>query len=387
MELLFIRYKRVIISLGLSLLFLISGEVCTSYNLPFTGLLFIVISVSTLGYLLLFWMFNKSKQHPFALTYTRYELRIIPLISGILCIVGIFESHPDQPDFRAVFTLFLVYVVIFITVLITNYYRRQKGIPTLSKSFINKLMFWSFAIGVGRIIILIEEYGDTDALIIIAFFYFPLLFFVIARWIFKQMRAILSLKNEKAKTELLHLKSQVNPHFFFNMLNNLYGLVGTDAKKAQELILKLSDMMRYSIYEGEKELVTLEEEIDYLKNYIELHKMRYHKTIDVQFTVDVQNESFKVMPLLFIILLENAFKHGVENLREGAYVHVNVATQGNNILFTVTNNFDPSEVPSTPGIGHKNLKRRLELGYLNAHALSFATSNTEYKATLTLSAL
>ena len=159
--------------------------------------------------------------------------------------------------------------------LITNYYRQKKGISALSKSLINKLIFWTFAIGVGRIIILIEQYGDSDALIIIAFFYFPLLFILITRWIFKQTKSILALKNENAKTELLHLKSQVNPHFFFNMLNNLYGLVGTDAKKAQDLILKLSDMMRYSIYEGEKEFVTLEEEVEYLKNYIELHKMRY----------------------------------------------------------------------------------------------------------------
>ena len=81
------------------------------------------------------------------------------------------------------------------------------------------------------------------------------------------MRLMIELKNEKTRTELLHLKSQVNPHFFFNMLNNLYGLVEEDAKKAQELILNLSDMMRYSIYEGEKEFVKLEEEIDYLKKY------------------------------------------------------------------------------------------------------------------------
>jgi len=387
MELLFIRYKRVLISLGLSLIFLISGEVCTTYNLPFTGLLFNIVSVGTLVYLLIFWILNKKQHHPFSQSLTTYELRVIPIIIGGLCMAGIFESHPEQPDFRAVFTLLLVYVIILIAVLITNYYRLRKEVPTLSRSFINKLMFWSFAIGVGRIIIIIEEYGDSDALIIVAFFYFPLLFFVIARWVFKQMRSILTLKNEKAKTELLHLKSQVNPHFFFNMLNNLYGLVGTDAKKAQDLILKLSDMMRYSIYEGEKELVTLEEEVDYLKNYIELHKMRYRKAIDVKFNVDIQNNSCKVMPLLFIILLENAFKHGVENLRAEAYVHVDIRTNDNNIYFTVENNFDADAITESPGIGLKNLKRRLELGYINTHALSFKMTKDVYKATLTISQL
>jgi len=386
MELIFTRYKRVVISLGLSLLFLISGEVCMAYNLLFTGLLFVVISASTIVYLLIFWLLNRNKKHPLSITWTSYEIRVISVLSAGLCITGIFESNPNQPDFRAAFALLLVYVILFIIVLITNYYRQKKGKPALSKSFLNKLMFWSFAIGVGRILILIEQYGDSDALIIVAFFYFPLLLILTARWVFKQTRAILTLKNEKAKTELLHLKSQVNPHFFFNMLNNLYGLVGTDAKKAQDLILKLSDMMRYSIYEGEKELVTLEEEVDYLKNYIELHKMRYHKDIDIKFTSDI-SENHKVMPLLFIILLENAFKHGVENLRKDAYVYVNISTQGNDIQFMVENNFDATEITKNHGIGLKNLKRRLELGYLNKHSLTVTSTNEIYKAVLTISKL
>jgi len=357
-----------------------------AYNLLFTGLLFVVISASTIVYLLIFWLLNRNKKHPLSITWTSYEIRVISVLSAGLCITGIFESNPNQPDFRAAFALLLVYVILFIIVLITNYYRQKKGKPALSKSFLNKLMFWSFAIGVGRILILIEQYGDSDALIIVAFFYFPLLLILTARWVFKQTRAILTLKNEKAKTELLHLKSQVNPHFFFNMLNNLYGLVGTDAKKAQDLILKLSDMMRYSIYEGEKELVTLEEEVDYLKNYIELHKMRYHKDIDIKFTSDIA-ENHKVMPLLFIILLENAFKHGVENLRKDAYVYVNISTQGNDIQFMVENNFDATEITKNHGIGLKNLKRRLELGYLNKHSLTVTSTNEIYKAVLTISKL
>ena len=132
----------------------------------------------------------------------------------------------------------------------------------------------------------------------------------IIHWIIKNIKSMIRLKNEKAKTELMHLKSQVNPHFFFNMLNNLYGLVGKDSKKAQELILKLSDMMRYSIYDGEKDTVLLSEEVTYLENYIELHKMRYHKTIDIQFNIDIKDDDYKINPLVFIILLENAFKHG-----------------------------------------------------------------------------
>lgn len=386
MELFFTRYKRVFITLGLSVLFWISGEICSHYELYFTSILFIVTSISSPIYLLFFWILNRKKNQIFSQVLTNWEWRIIPIISTIFCLLGIIESYPERSDFTAVFSLFLIYTFLFTAVLFTNYYRQKKGAPLLSKSFINKLIFWSFAIGIGRIIILIEEYGDTDALAIIAIFYFPLLIILIMRWVFKQTRAILTLKNEKAKTELLHLKSQVNPHFFFNTLNNLYGLVGTDAKKAQDLILKLSDMMRYSIYEGEKDTVSLEEEVEYLKNYIELHKMRYRKEIDIKFINDI-SENHKVMPLLFIILLENAFKHGVENLRENAYVHINLKSENNQMFFDIENNFDPTIKTEHKGIGLDNLNRRLELVYPKNHTLSFSKTNDVYKAQLNIKEL
>lgn len=206
----------------------------------------------------------------------------------------------------------------------------------------------------------------------------------VIHWIIRNIKSIIRLKNEKAKTELMHLKSQVNPHFFFNMLNNLYGLAGKDSKKAQELILKLSDMMRYSIYDGEKDTVLLSEEVTYLENYIELHKMRYHKVIDIQFDNDIEDNDYEIMPLLFIILLENAFKHGVENLRENAYVHVNLIAKKNKVNFEIENNFDVSEENQDTGIGLKNLKRRLELVYPKNHNLTFAKTDTIYNAKLNI---
>lgn len=224
----------------------------------------------------------------------------------------------------------------------------------------------------------------TSAVGIIVMTYYGVLLVLGIIWIINQLKSVLALKNENANTELQHLKSQVNPHFFFNTLNNLYGLVGKDQKKAQELILKLSDMMRYSIYEGEREYVTLEEEIEYLKNYMELHQMRYHKTIDLQFQEDIKKEGLQIMPLLFIILLENAFKHGVENLRENAFVHVKLVANENDINFTVTNNFDTTNISEESGIGLKNLKRRLELAYSDKHSLILTQEGGIYKAHLSL---
>lgn len=182
----------------------------------------------------------------------------------------------------------------------------------------------------------------------------------------------------------MHLKSQVNPHFFFNTLNNLYGLVEKDTAKAQQLILKLSDMMRYSIYEGQKDWVTLAEEISYLENYMDLHRMRYHKEITIRFDVEAEDRSIKIMPLLFIILVENAFKHGVEKLRKDAFVHIRLKATKQLIDFEIENNFDTEDTQHSGGIGLTNLKQRLALVYLNRHEVNISSQADIYKIRLRL---
>ena len=150
--------------------------------------------------------------------------------------------------------------------------------------------------------------------------------FFIGLWGYDQWRWFKTLKMEKAKAELALLKSQINPHFFFNTLNNLYGLVVEKSESAPEVVLKLSDMMRYTIYEGKEDLVNLSDEVQYLERYIALHKIRYQKTVDIQFDYAI-DEEVQVAPLLFIILLENAFKHGVESLTEDAFIHMHLKTK------------------------------------------------------------
>jgi two-component system sensor histidine kinase AlgZ len=205
------------------------------------------------------------------------------------------------------------------------------------------------------------------------------------RWVIIQVKLILRLKKEKKQAELMHLKSQVNPHFFFNTLNNLYGLVEQDTVKAQQLILKLSDMMRYSIYEGQNDWVTLGDEITYLENYMDLHRMRYHKTIDIRFEIDAEEKSIKIVPLLFIIMVENAFKHGVEKLRTDAFVHIRLKATRQIIDFEIENNFDVEEIGGSEGIGLNNLKQRLELVYFKRHELAISNQAGIYKIRLRLS--
>ena len=237
----------------------------------------------------------------------------------------------------------------------------------------------------GIVLIFLENEDDIEPFFsILAFLYWSLLIFWGVRWLITQLHTVIKLKKDRKKTELLHLQSQVNPHFFFNTLNNLYGLVEKDSKKAKDMILKLSDMMRYSIYKGQQDFVTIEEEVKYLESYIDLHKARYHKETAVEFSQHIHHKESKVMPLLFIILLENAFKHGVENLREDAYIKIQLIAGKNETNFAIENNFDVSQLTEEQGIGLKNLKRRLELGYAKKHSLTHTAADGIYKTQLTL---
>lgn len=208
------------------------------------------------------------------------------------------------------------------------------------------------------------------------------IFFLVFSWVFKEWKAIQTLKNEKTKAELSLLKEQINPHFFFNTLNNLYSLIKKDADAAQEYVLKLSDLMRFTIYDSGKDSVLLEDEINYLTNFIDLQTSRYHKDIDVSFTKNIENSGTKIAPLLLIILLENAFKHGIENATENAFIHLELTENKDKISFTVNNNFDVSQPLENKGIGLKNLKDRLILLYLNKHELTYTIKDDVYSATL-----
>lgn len=213
-------------------------------------------------------------------------------------------------------------------------------------------------------------------------FLLPIPVFILL-WIYEQWKDYQTLKAEKSKAELALLKSQINPHFFFNTLNNLYSLTVSQSKKAPEVIVKLSEMMRYTIYEGKKDQVTLKEEIDYLKNYIELHEIRHHRKVDIDFEESV-SDNIQIAPLLFIILLENAFKHGVESLTGGAFVHLSIANNEHQIIFKIKNNFAPDEQFKTPGIGLSNLKKRLALIYPDQHELNIDKKEDTFEVTLTI---
>jgi len=192
---------------------------------------------------------------------------------------------------------------------------------------------------------------------------------------------IKALQQEKLIAELDLLKSQINPHFFFNTLNNLYGLTIKNSKKAPEVILKLSDMMRYTIYKGKQGFVTLEEELNYIESFISLQKVRLLKDSKIIFTKQIENPKCRITPLLFIIIVENAFKHGSEKLGKNAFVNINFKEDNTAICLDVTNSFLPEE-KNVEGIGLSNLKRRLSLIYPNKHEFTIDVKENIYRTTL-----
>jgi sensor histidine kinase YesM len=208
------------------------------------------------------------------------------------------------------------------------------------------------------------------------------IFYILFTWIFTHFRKLKELKNEKTTAELVLLKEQINPHFFFNSLNSLYSLIKKDPDKAQEYVLKLSDMIRFTVYEGKKDTVSIKDEITYLKNYIDLNVSRYHKKIDIQFNNHIENDCTQIAPLLYIILLENAFKHGVEILTDNAFVHIDFSQSENEVYFEIKNNFDDQNTENTPGIGIENLKNRLELLYKNNYDFQVSTNKNVYCTSL-----
>ncbi|MES2445959.1 MAG: sensor histidine kinase [Bacteroidota bacterium] len=206
-------------------------------------------------------------------------------------------------------------------------------------------------------------------------------FVMLLTWFYQQWKWLKTVESKKEKAELSLLKSQINPHFFFNTLNNLYGLIIEKSDDAAIVVLTLSDLMRYTIYMGKEDLVSLKDEIAYLKNYIELHKIRYRKTVDIVFNHPGHTDCL-IAPLMFIIPLENAFKHGVESLTENAFIHILLNVDNGLIHFEIENNFEETEANKSVGIGIDNLKQRLALLYPNKHNIQIEVKDSIYKFNL-----
>lgn len=198
---------------------------------------------------------------------------------------------------------------------------------------------------------------------------------------------LLKLQKEKLELELNALKSQVNPHFLFNTLNNLYSLTLKNSEKSSEVVLKLSDIMRYVLYQSNEYKVPLQKELEFIQNYVALQKIRYTESYIIGFKINGYINGQLVAPLLLIDFIENAFKHGLDRRFNDGEVQIAITVDKNEFDFQVKNSKGHAEdgsINKTNGIGLNNIKRRLELMYPGNYSLNIKDDNENFEVNLKL---
>ncbi|OUS00989.1 hypothetical protein A9Q86_09600 [Flavobacteriales bacterium 33_180_T64] len=213
----------------------------------------------------------------------------------------------------------------------------------------------------------------------------PTIFLVISKF-YKNQQRYLQLNEQKKSTELTILKHQLNPHFLFNTLNNLYALSIKKSDQAPEVIAKLSEMLDYMLYGCNEKYVALNKEIELIENYLALEKVRYGKRVMINFTKGVKND-VKIAPLILLTFIENAFKHGVSQELKEAQIHIQIALKGNYIYFEIINSIAKNKVSSNKSsIGLNNVKQQLELLYTEDYILDIKEETTNFNVHLKLPA-
>ena len=200
---------------------------------------------------------------------------------------------------------------------------------------------------------------------------------------YRQQIRSLRLAKENAELEFNFLKSQINPHFLFNSLNNIYGLIlNNEKEKSARIVARLSEFLRYSLYDWTQDLVPVEKEIQLLKDYIELESIRVNHT-KVNFRHDSDGSVEKIASLLLIPLIENAFKYSPDN--DSAYIDIQLYIQSKKLHFSIENSVDPDrQLKSKGGIGLTNFKKRLELYYPYTYDYTVKNNETVYSAFLNI---
>jgi len=193
------------------------------------------------------------------------------------------------------------------------------------------------------------------------------------------------MEKEKTMTELKALRSQINPHFLFNSLNSIYSLSRKNSPQVPDKIIQLSDLMRHIIYESDSDKISLEKEIQMVKNYIELQNLRTENSEKIKMNIKGEVKNKKITPFIFLPFIENSFKHGLKGGVENAFVEINLDILDNQLHFEITNSLGKDkgmEDNEYKGIGIENVKQRLELVYPGVHKLKIGKSGNIFKVDL-----
>ena len=196
-------------------------------------------------------------------------------------------------------------------------------------------------------------------------------------------KKLLRLEKENLEQQLEYLKYQINPHFFMNTLNNIHALVDIDAEKAKSTILELSKMMRFILYEGDKQGVPLTREFDFIRNYITLMELRYTDNVQIRVNLPQQAPDRLIPPLMLITFIENAFKHGI-SYQHPSFIDIMVDIQDDRLHFTCSNSKAEKPNQEKGGVGLTNVRKRLKLLYDNNYILHIQDNSDTYQVQLTI---
>jgi len=168
---------------------------------------------------------------------------------------------------------------------------------------------------------------------------------------------------ERYEAELKFLRNQTNPHFLLNTLNNIYALARKKSDNTAEVVMRLSEMLRFMLYESDGKFILLSDEIKLVENYLELEMIRYNNRLSLSFNKQVDDECYKITPLLLLPFVENAFKHGISETRFESFIYIDLSVKSGQLTFSVENTKDYSQENNKKNIGLINAKRQLELLY------------------------
>ena len=205
---------------------------------------------------------------------------------------------------------------------------------------------------------------------------------------FEEKHQIEILKKEKATSELKFLKAQIQPHFLFNTLNNLYALTLSKSDLAPKVVLKLSELLDFILYQSDQVSIPIEKEIELIQGFIDLESLRYGDALNLNFKHSVDNSKTPIAPLLLLPLIENAFKHGVSSNPSNAHIDIDLVVIDNTLNFKAYNNklndLAKPETNSKFGIGTSNIKRQLELNYPDKYVLEVEDNSDNYLVNLVI---
>ena len=300
---------------------------------------------------------------------------------------------------------FLMEVILLVTfvnkVLIRYLLERRKTIIFIILSFFSVLIL-AFLSAVIRVFLLIHVAG-TPLEEIMSHSPFPFLLgtiwfiavYAVALIFYYQRKenedriAADKLKSEKLDMELRYLKSQINPHFLFNAMNNIYSMVYMNDENAADGVLKLSEMLRYVLVDCQADAIPLSKELKYVENFIDFQMMRMEKECDVRFDKNVENESFMIAPMLLQPIVENCFKYSRLESNPDGYVHISLSQKENHFRFVAENSMMQNAVAvissrgeATSGIGQQNVRQRLMLHYGNNYRFDIEQNTDKYKVTI-----